>query len=378
MHARAGLLVPTVFAAAIALSGCKEHNAYAPPPPPKVVVALPMQQKITRYLELTGNMSAFNSVDLVARVQGFVETISYVDGAAARKGDQLFVIEPLPYWTQLQQAQAAQEGAQAAFDNSSIELGRQRTLVRQDVAAQRALNDAQSKHDQALATLDQAKAEVQTAAINYGYTRVVAPFDGVVSEHLQSVGQLVGTTATKLATIVQQDPIYVDFTVSEQDVLRIRAEMRRRGGARPVDIDKVPLEIGLQGEKGYPHAGKLDYIAPTIDQGTGTLRGRGVLSNADHIMLPGYFARVRVPIERGVEALLVPNTAIGTDQSGRYVLVVGPDNTVEQRPIEAGTSYGDQRVVLSGLSAGERVIVSGIQRAVPGSKVDVQTQTAAR
>jgi RND family efflux transporter MFP subunit len=365
-----------ILLGALTLAGCKQQNAYAPVPPAKVTVALPVQKKITRYLEVTGNTAAVNSVDLTARVQGFLDQINYVDGTAVKKGAQLFVIEPLLYWTKLQQATAAQESAQAALTNSQIELSRQQTLVRQDVAAQRALDDALSKRDQAQGDLDQAKANTQIAAINYSYTRVTAPFDGVVSEHLQSVGQLVGTTPTTLATIVQQDPIYVNFTVSEQSVLRIRADLRRRG-LGSIDLNKVPVEIGLQNEQGYPHTGNLDYVAPSVNQSTGTLQVRGVLPNADHTLVPGYYARVRVPVERNAEALLVPNTATGSDQAGRYVLVVNQDGIVEQRHVELGEADGEMRVVLTGLKPDERVVISGVQRAVPGAKVDVQTSTAA-
>lgn len=361
----------------LALTACKDHNTFVPPPPAQVTIAPPLQEKVTNYLELTGNLSAYNEVDLVARVQGFLQEINYVDGAQVKKGDQLFVIEPLPYLTKLQQAQATQEGAEATLKNAQIELERQQTLVRQDVSSQRALDDARAARDNAAASLDEAKANVQTAAINYTYTRVLAPFDGKVSAHRQSVGQLVGTTPDTLATIVQQAPIYVDFTVSETDLIRVRETLRKKGW-RLDDIEKVPVEIGLQTEKGYPHAGHLDYAAPTVNQSTGTLQVRGILENKDFILLPGYFARVRVPIEVDVPALLVPNTAIGTGQGGAYVLVVDKDNTVQQRNIQPGALHGTNRVILSGLTPDDRVIVGGIQRAVPGNKVEPKTTVAAK
>ncbi|MDR3662908.1 MAG: efflux RND transporter periplasmic adaptor subunit [Mycobacterium sp.] len=213
------------------------------------------------------------------------------------------------------------------------------------------------------------------AAVNYGYTNVVAPFDGIVSAHLVSVGELVGAASpTQLATIVELDPIYVNFNVNEQDVLRIRAEARRRGIATS-DLQQFPIEVGLQTEDGYPHQGKLDYAAPTVNQSTGTLAVRGQLPNAGRVLLPGYFVRVRVPLEDVPNALLVPDVALGSDQGGRYVLVVNKDNVVEQRKVAVGAVDGELRVIESGLAPEDRVVVAGLLRAIPGQKVDPNLRT---
>jgi RND family efflux transporter MFP subunit len=362
---------------AVLLAGCKKANQYQPPPPPKVSVAKPVGQKITRYLEATGNTAAVNSVDLVARVEGFLQAISYSDGAAVKTGDTLFTIEPLPYQAKLQQAQAAEASAQAQLTNAQAGFNRQQALQRNSVASVQALDDARATRDSAQASLTQAQASTQLAAINYTYTRVLAPFDGRVSVHLVSVGSLVGTSPTKLATIVQMQPINVNFSVSEQDVLHIRAKALKEG--RRLDITTIPVEIGLQGEDGYPHAGHLDYVAPNVDPSTGTLAVRGVLENADYTLLPGYFARVRVPVETGVEALLVPDVALGADQGGRYLLVVGGDNLVAERHVTTGPLQQGLRVVETGLTADDLVVVDGLQRAVPGQHVDPTTvQDAAR
>jgi len=203
---------------------------------------------------------------------------------------------------------------------------------------------------------------------------VVAPFDGVVSTHLVSVGELVGVASpTQLATIVQLDPIYVTFNVNEQDVLRIRAQSIRKG-LTSNDLKQVPIEVGLQSESGYPHQGKLDYAAPTVNQSTGTLAVRGVLPNADRVLLPGYFVRVRVPLAQQPAALLVPDAALGSDQAGRYLLVVNGDNVVEQRKVQIGPREGDLRVIDGGLKPDDRVVIAGLLRAIPGQKVDPQLQ----
>jgi RND family efflux transporter MFP subunit len=364
------------FAAAISLallaSGCKKTNQYAPPPPAKVSVAKPLAEKITRYLEATGNTAPVASVDLVARVEGFVQGISYIDGAAVKTGDILFTIEPLPYQAKLQQAQAAEASANATLVNAQANFARQESLQRNAVASVQALDDARAQRDTAQAGVAQAQANTQIAAINYGYTRVLAPFDGRMSAHLVSIGDLVGTQPTKLATIVQMRPMYVTFNVSEQEVIRIRGNIAR-ADQRGEAIQKIPVEIGLQGETGYPHSGHMDYVAPTVDPSTGTLSARGVLDNTDYVLLPGYFARVRVPLQTDVDALLVPDLALGADQGGRYLLVLDADRAVTQKHVTIGPLRGKLRVIETGLAPDDLVVVDGLQRAVPGEQVDPTT-----
>ena len=360
--------------AGLALAGC-EQNTYVAPPPPKVDVALPLKQKITRYLEATGNTAPIKSVDLVARVQGFLESINYKDGEFVKEGTTLFTIEPETYKLKLDQAQAAETGAQATLKQADADFKRQTDLVARQAVSQSTLDTSTSARDNAQSGLTQAQVNTRIAAVNYGYTNVTAPFDGFVSAHLVSVGELVGAASpTQLATIVALDPIYVNFNVNEQDVLRIRAEAQRRG-ITVAELRKLPVEVGLQTEQGYPHEGKLDYVAPTINQSTGTLAVRGIFPNPNRTMLPGYFVRVRVPFDQQADALLVPDTALGSDQGGRYVLVVAADNTVAQRKVEIGPlEDGGLRVIENGLKADDRVVIAGLLRAVPGQKVDPQLQ----
>ncbi len=223
--------------------------------------------------------------------------------------------------------------------------------------------------------MQSAQANEQQAEIDLGYTDVTAPFDGVVTARQVSVGELVGAgSPTVLATIVQLDPIYVNFTASERDVLQVRADLARRGETTAALLG-LPVEVGLQNESGYPHRGKLDYIAPNVDPSTGTLAARASLENAGRTLLPGYFVRVRIA-SRPAPALLVPDVAIGSDQGGRYVLVVNKDGVVEQRKVEPGQLVGDLRVIESGLTADDRVVVGGIMRAIPGEKVDAEQRSA--
>jgi len=368
--------VIAVAGLALVVAGCKKSNQYAPPPPAKVSVARPVAHKITRYLEATGNTASVASVDLIARVQGFVQGISYTDGAQVKTGDILFTIEPLPYQAKLQQAQAAEASAQATLVDAQANFVRQQSLQKNAVASVQNLDDARAQRDSAQANVAQAQANTQIAAINYSYTRVLAPFDGRVSAHLVSIGDLVGTSPTKLATIVQMQPMYVNFNVSEQEVIRIRGDANR-AGRRGEDIKAIPVEIGLQGETGYPHSGHMDYVAPTVDPSTGTLLARGVLDNAGVVLLPGYFARVRVPLQTDVDALLVPDAALNADQGGRYVLVVGADHVVSERHVTTGPLEGGLRVIEIGLAPDDLVVVDGLQRAIPGQQVEPATVAVA-
>jgi RND family efflux transporter MFP subunit len=375
-HSQNALAVSRSFFAifvCVALSAC-EQNSFVLPPPPKVDVGVPVQRTITRFLEATGNTAPIKTVDLVARVQGVLQSINYKDGTLVKEGTTLFTIEPETYKLKVEQAQAAEAGAQASVKQTEADFKRQSDLVARQAVSQATLDTSTSARDNAQANLQQAQVNTKIAAVNYGYTNVVAPFDGIVSAHLVSVGELVGAASpTQLATIVELDPIYVNFNVNEQDVLRIRAEAKRRG-LTASDLTQLPIEVGLQTESGYPHKGNLDYAAPTINQSTGTLPVRGVLPNAERILLPGYYVRVRVPFDEQHGALLVPDVALGSDQSGRYVLVVNSDNVVEQRKVQTGPIDGDLRVIESGLKADDRVVIAGLLRAIPGQKVDPQLQ----
>jgi RND family efflux transporter MFP subunit len=356
------------------LSAC-EQNAFVPPPPAKVDVAVPVQRSFTRYLEATGNTAAIKNVDLVARVQGFLQSINYKDGAFVKEGTSLFTIEPDTYKLKLEQAQAAETGAQATVRQAEADFKRQQELVQRQAVSQATLDTSTSTRDNAQANLLQAQVNTKIAAVNYGYTNVTAPFDGVVSAHLASVGELVGASSpTQLATIVALDPIWVNFNVNEQDVLRIREEARRRGMTAD-DLRQLPVEVGLQTETGYPHQGRLDYAAATLNQSTGTLPVRGVLPNSDRALLPGFFVRVRVPVDQVRNALFVPDVALGSDQAGRYLLVVNGENIVEQRKVRVGPLEGGLRVIEDGLKSDDRVITAGLLRAIPGQKVDPQLKT---
>lgn len=369
--------MPALLTLAALVAGCNEKPAASAPPPAEVRVAAPVARPVTRYLELTGQTAAAKRVELVARVSGTLSEIRYRDGAAAKQGDVLFVIEPDNYRLSLQLAEAAEAQQKALLVQAEADLARQKQLALRQAASEAALDNAQSRRDSTAAAREQAAAQVAQAQLNLAYTEVKAPFDGIVSAHLVDQGALVGVGGpTLLASIVQSDPIKVRFSLDEQTVLRIREAMRQRG-LTLAGLGSIPVEIGLDTDAGYPHAGQLDYVAPELDMGSGTLAVRASVPNPKGVLLPGLYVRVRLPLQKDVPSLLVPEAALGASQTGRYVLVVNGQERVEQRAVEIGeASEGGLRVIRSGLSAGDRVVVGLMQNAIPGSRVRPVTDVA--
>lgn len=372
-----GIPAACALAGVLTLAACGEKNAFVPPPPPKIEVAQPLKKTVTRYLEATGNTAAVNTTTLVARVQGFIQAIKYNDGDLVKAGDVLFVIEQKPYQLSLEQAEAGQASAQADTKKAQADYARQVDLAAKNIASQATLDQSTAAKDAAIAKQTQSEVDIEQAKLNLSYTEVKAPFDGIVTAREVSLGQLVGAGGpTTLATIVELDPIYVNFAISETDVQDIRSSMRAQGLTRE-DMKKIPIEVGLQSEQGYPHKGTLDYAAPTITAATGTLLVRGVLPNENRSLLPGYFVRVRVPRAEQPNMLLVPDRVVGSDQSGRYVLIANKDNDLEQRKVVLGQQVGDLRVIDKGLQPDDRVVISGLMSVIPGQKIDPVAKTIA-
>jgi multidrug efflux system membrane fusion protein len=242
-------------------------------------------------------------------------------------------------------------------------------MIKQNATSESDVENWRAQRDGARAAVDQANANLEIAQINLGYTRIVAPFDGRIGRRQVDPGNLVGPGGTtQLATIDQLAPIYVYFNVNEQEVLRLRAGLRAAGKTLK-DVEPIKLGIGLQNETGYPHEATLDFVATDVDQSTGTLQARGVIPNQDYVFLPGLFVRVEIPVGTTPNALLVPDRAVGVDQRGHYLLVVGQDDVVEQQTVQIGALNNGMRVIEQGLSADDRVVIDGLQRAIPGSKV---------
>ncbi|MBS0252002.1 MAG: efflux RND transporter periplasmic adaptor subunit [Proteobacteria bacterium] len=376
-RSRPFLMAAPVLAVAVGLvlSGCGDRNAFVPPPPPKIELAAPLKQAVTRYLMATGNTAAVNTTTLVARVQGFIQSIDYNDGDFVKAGKTLFVIEQQPYQLSLEQAQAGMASAEAQTKKSKADYERQVDLAAKNISSQATLDAATATYDAAVAAQKQSQVNIDQAQLNLSYTEVKAPFDGIVTAREVSLGQLVGAgSPTTLATIVQLQPIYVNFYVSEADVQSIRDNIRARS-LTSEELKKIPVEVGLQSETGYPHKGTLDYAAPSITANTGTLLVRGVFQNDTKALLPGYFVRVRVPRGKENDALLVPDRVVGSDQAGRYVFVVNKDDVVEQRTVVLGQQVGELRVIEKGLAPDDRVVISGLMTVVPGQKIEPVIKT---
>jgi RND family efflux transporter MFP subunit len=361
---------PALLGLAGLLLACDEKQIYQPPPPAEVRVARPVQRNITSYLELTGQTTAAKRVDLVARVQGTLTEIRHKDGAAVKQGEVLFVIEQENYKLSLQLAQASESQQRALLVQAEADLARQKQLASRQAASEAALDNALSKRDATAAALEQTAAQVSQARLNLTYTEVKAPFDGIVSARLVDEGALVGFGGpTLLASIVQSDPVQVKFSIDEQVVLRIREAMRERN-LTLANLGTVRVEIGLDTEMGYPHAGWIDYVAPELDASSGTLTVRAVVPNPDRVLLPGMFVRVRLPLQRDLPSLLVPDSALGASQAGRYLLVITEQDVVEQRPVEIGDlTEGGLRVIRSGVGVADRVVIGQLQGAIAGAKV---------
>ncbi|MFG1395149.1 efflux RND transporter periplasmic adaptor subunit [Xanthobacter agilis] len=370
---RFGLLAGAL-GTALVLSGCNEKNTYAAPPAAKVTVAAPTQMPVTLYAEFTGNTAPVNAVNLEARVEGFLTAVDYTDGEAVKKDRLLFQIEPDQYAAKVALQKALLESASATLRNAQREYDRQADLGQREVSSQRTVDEAKTKLDTAKADVAAAEANLKLAETSYGYTTVRAPFDGVVTRHLVDVGAVVGTSGvTKLATILQVNPIYVYFNLSEQQQIDLRDDLAKAGKTlKSLREEKqdMPVEVALQADTAFDYSGKVDYIAPQLDAATGTLELRASLANPNVALVPGLFVRVRLPIGKIDNALLVNDTAVMANQVGSYVMVVGTDNKVEQRQVTTGPVEGQLRVITKGLKADDKVVIGAIQRAVAGNTVD--------
>jgi RND family efflux transporter MFP subunit len=376
--AMAVLITALVFAA-----GCdQKENKFVPPPPPPVTVSRPAQQPVTDYLYLTGNTQAVDQVQLDARVEGFLTSIHFKDGELVKKGDLLFVIEQDQYKAKVQQAEGQLAAAQAQLLRASQEYDRQLSLLKQNATAKSEVEKWRAERDAAEANIVEAKAGLELARINLGYTRITAPFDGRMDRHLVTPGNLVGAAGpTALAVITRMDPIFAYFTLNERDLLRVVGQRSKKEQAAYKE-GAVPVFAGITGGEDYSFEGRFDFASTGLDPNTGTILLRAVFSNPQtasgiHGLVPGMFVRLRIPIGMRQKALLVTEQALGVDQGGRYLLVVNDKDVVEQRPVKVGASVNGMRVIEEGLKVEDWVVVNGIQRARPGAKVTPVKEGAA-
>jgi len=365
----------SLFATLIILAGCSSQAAPQANAQqgPKVTVAAAIEQSVADWDEFTGRLEAVNTVEVRPRVTGYLDSVNFKEGSVVKKGDLLFVIDPRPYRAELDKAEGALARAKSHAETAANDASRAEKLQGQALSREeyeRRLNESRG----ATADVHAAQAQVDAAKLNLEFTRVTAPIDGRVSKAEITAGNLVsgGTgTSTLLTTVVSVDPIYVSFEGDEQAYLKY-SDLARRGERQNSRDVRSPVKMGLANENDYPHDGTMTFVDNQVNPRTGTIRGRAVFENKDGYLTPGLFARIRLLGSNQHPAVLVDDRAIGTDQSQKFVYVVDANNQVSYRPIKLGRLVNELRVVSEGLSAGEVVVVNGLQRIRPGVTVNAE------
>jgi len=360
--------------------GCaRQKNAYEEPPPPTVTVSHPIQKSVTNYMEFTGRTEEFASVDVRARVKGFLKSIHFQEGAEIEKGDLLYIIDPKPFKAALDGALAELSQAHAQLTNAESQYVRNQALYKEKVITDEKIIKIRTDRDDARAAVQAAQAKVDQASLDLGYTRITAPISGRIGETRVDVGNLVGESEpTLLATIKDLDPMYANFEVSEREVLEFRHAHPNEDPAKEMEEPRR-LDLELADETGFPHHGHVDYIDLGLDPTTGTILVRGIFPNPSQprrTLIPGFFVRIRAPLSEEPHALLVNDRAVGLDQGGRYLFVVNDQNVIEQRYVELGKKTDGMRVIRKGISLDDWVVVKGLIRARPGLKVNPEKKAA--
>jgi RND family efflux transporter MFP subunit len=363
---------------ALATNACGGAPEVVELPPPEVAVAQPVERPVADYFETTGRTAAFEEVDVRARVPGYLVRVNFTDGQMVKKGDVLFEIDPRPYQAAVLQAEGEIGRWEAQLRSAEADVARNKRLLPKGAASERELEVSIANKETAEAEIKSARARLEKAKLDLEYATIVAPIEGRASRTSITVGNLVelaGSSSAVLTTLVTLDPIYVYFDIDERALLRYQADYRARGNeVRPEHIRdlELPVELALATDDGFPHRGLLDFVDNQVNPSTGTLSARAAFDNGRSFLTPGLFCRVRMPYGDPQNARLVSERAIGTDQGGKYLLVVNDQNVVEYRAVKLGAKSDGLLVINEGLGAGEWVVTAGIQRIRPGITVKPQ------
>jgi RND family efflux transporter MFP subunit len=369
MKFTAAILVPLAFGFTALVVGCARNEAApSPPPAPRVSVAKVLERSITEYDEFTGRFEAVERVEVRPRVSGYIAAVSFEEGREVKKGDVLFTIDPRPYEAEFKRAKAELARARTQQSLAQSERERATKLLDQRAISREEFDTRVSGSEQAVASVQAAEAAVDAAQLNLTFTRVRAPISGLVSRAEITAGNLVTSGQTLLTTLVSIDPIYVEFEGDERVFLKYAA-LARKGNAANSRGTESPVWVGLADESDTPHEGRMVFVDNALDPQTGTIRVRGELKNAERRFTPGMFARVKLVGGAKYDALLINDSAIGTDQNVRYVFAVGADNKVQYRAVKLGPVVDGMRVIRDGVSVGETIVVNGLQRVRPGSVI---------
>ncbi len=362
--------------AAMGLAGCGRGQQPAPPPP-AVTVAKPQQQSVVDYDEYVGRFVAVDSVEVRARVSGALESVHFKDGQTVKKGDLLFTIDRRPFQNTLDQARANLLLAKSNLTYAQTDLARAQQLLHDKAISEQVYDQRVQAQRNAEASVAASEAAARQAELDLQFTEVRAPVAGRIGDRRVSPGNLVASGAgatTLLATIVSVDPIRFEFTFDEASLLRYN-RLAKSGSVETSGLT-LPVKLKLIDEQDFVHDGRMDFVDNVIDRSTGTIRGRAVFANPNGLFIPGMFARLQIAASPPREALMVPDAAIGTDQTRKFVYVVGPDNTVKQSYVKLGPLVGDMRAIDEGLKPDDQVVVNGLMRVRPGAKVTPQQQGA--
>jgi RND family efflux transporter MFP subunit len=363
------LIVPLGLVAVAALAGCgAPQAALGPPPPPEVLVSFPVSRKVTDYEDFPGRTEAVVSVDLRARVNGYLSKVNFKEGAEVKEGDVLFEIDPRPYKAAYDQAVGNLASMEARLKRMDLDLARARKLVDTRAMSQEDYDKIEGDRGEAAASLEALKAAVERAKLDLDFTKVLAPVSGQISRRYIDPGNLVKADDTILSTLVSLDPIYAYFDLDERTTLRLQRLIRDHKVNWSPDAG-LPVLLGLADEEGFPQKGVINFADNRVDPETGTWRLRGLFANPGHFLSPGLFVRIRLPIGEPYEAIMVCEQALGTDQGQKFVYIVNDDSDPVYRRVQVGRLHQGLRVIAEGLAKNDKVVVSGLQRIRPGMKV---------